>query len=134
MTVVVPTTADVLRGIAEEVRRDPDIWTQYALGRDEWGLLLNDPSVLGSATCACSVGLLYLAFGDVGPSCLYLGRQGVDAQRALEETLEADGYVGDFETSHAPSLADWNDDEGRTAEEVADLFDRTAARLEAGVA
>ncbi len=107
MTVIVPTTADVMRGVADEIRRDPSIWTQGVLWRGEDGESVFSP---GRAVCACSIGFLELAVYD-----------SVDRfRRALNALGEVVG--GD--------VAIWNDEEGRTAGEVADAFERAAKLLD----
>lgn len=104
MTVVVPTTADVLRGIAEEVRRDPSIWTQGCLWRDAEGRDCEpEPAV-----CACSIGLIELAL---------TGSARVVAREALWNAVGSRG------------VAAWNDEPGRTAEGVANAFERAARML-----
>lgn len=99
--------AEALRRIAVELREHPERWTQGCNARDKYGMdaLIRDPD----ATAWCAVGLTH--------------------KHLTEEELDVawDVLCRAMRTDNIPSF---NDEEGRTAAEVADAFDKAAALAE----
>lgn len=97
--------ADKCRAIAAELRERPEVWTQGEMARNST-LDVVEPRD-ESAVCWCALGLL---------------------ERDFDSMLQVSKVIDAFGLSR--HTAEWNDDEGRTALDVADLFDRAAAALE----
>lgn len=110
MTLVIPSDADVLRGIADEIDRDPSIWTQGAYLRDADGNKAADWA--HRAVCGCAMGLLSLAVG--------YGNSGYSAIGSRHEAFLRDAI--DAKTGMRNGVENWNDEPGRTPDEVANMF------------
>jgi hypothetical protein len=85
-------------------------WTQGNYARNQFGT----PVYLGSseATCFCAVGALALAAED-------------NDLIILDEHPLLDAFARRTQSN----IADWNDQKGRTIEQVLDLFDKVAEDL-----
>ena len=109
------STVDLLKAARARIER-PEAWTQVESARDASGHPVG--STRADAVCWCILGALSYAgaagaLGDDGPPL-----------RELRATLGGD----------LVSISEWNDAPDRTHAEVIDLFDRTIARLESGLA
>lgn len=103
------TTKEILEGAAELVKKG---WTQGAYGRDANG---SPDACQADRVCWCALGAItQVASKD--------GFGNWDARVALANKIR--GQVVSFASlpSYANVIADWNDAEGRTQEEVVDLL------------
>jgi hypothetical protein len=104
-----------LRAIAQELREHPERWTQGVMARGEDGDEVDDGRQ-PSAVCWCTAGLIDRSFPYSQHSHV------IDL---IVAAIAPDNPASPF------VVPDWNDSEGRTAAEVADLFDRAAQLAEA---
>jgi len=102
------TVSATLREIAAELRQHPEHWTQGEWARDAGGRCVSYPYM--TPVCWCAFGLC--------------SREEIvsKAMPILSELVRERNYG---------SVPEWNDAPGRTAADVADLFERAAAKAEA---
>lgn len=111
VTTIPPDVKAVLLKVRDEVLTSPDRWTQGAYGRDPAGRAVSHGS---RPSCCrwCLVGAIQMADGDDYSATYY---------RAIDFVWIA----LDYET------IEWNDESGRTFQDVRDLMDRLIALPEA---
>lgn len=97
------SVASILRDIAAELREHPERWTVGAMARDAKGRDVDARS--DAAACWCVLGLI---------------------ERDLDNLWLRDVAVKSLGLAY--HAAEWNDADGRTAAEVADLLDRAAVK------
>lgn len=107
--------APKFRQIAQELRNAPDHWTQHAFAKNAAGLMVAPEHP--AATCWCALGLIRREF----PTELSAGGHSSIPYQLLREAIDEIGG-----TDEENGIPEWNDMLGRTAAEVAGLFDLAA--------
>jgi hypothetical protein len=101
---------DILKAAKEKIAT-PDKWTQGAYAKDANGYAVVETS--NKAACFCSLGAIYAA------NPRKEGTPNWDAQLAARDLASVVGKQ---------SIVNWNDEEGRTHEEVLAAFDKAIER------
>lgn len=107
-----PDPKAILADIARELRADPDRWMQGAPARDKDGgrVISTDPK----AVCWCLVGHVHKRIGIPNPGSPNIA-QIFDLRRQIAD------LIGCYK------LTQWNDEPGRTVEQVIEACERGAA-------
>lgn len=133
------TPIDIVKGVIE-LFSAPNTWTQgdYALSAptesDEYGESVSSHDE--TAVCFCIMG----AVDKIAKGSLF--QSDASDYRYPEEVVVADALMAEIGDEFPPDskdapyepIAQWNDREGRTIDEVRDLMQRTLKRLESEAA